>query len=135
MSKAEKVEISIEDAKAPVLEALDVPALFNKMAEIKKAKTKLDLQEASIKSQLQIAAEAVGADSLLWTPVEGKDPFRATVVAATPPGKKTDEDLLKTNMGKIGKLDAALIKKIFDKSQKDTKGRSSYVTVKVPDLS
>ena len=78
--------------------------------------------------KIQAALETVKADSVDYN--SGKLQWRATLVKGEP-SKALNEDKLKENLMKVGKLDAKLIAAIMAASQDDVPAKKPYVLVTV----
>ena len=131
--KPEKVIINYTDA--PILEELDFPDLVKDFRKYhvkeKAAETEASgwkKKKQSIGESIQTAVETANADTVLYN--SGRKEYKATVVKDDNDSTKTDEDLLRENLMKIGKLDARLVARIFAESQVPAP-RKGYVLVTV----
>ena len=136
MSRSETEKVIIDFKTQPILADLDFPALLRdhhenhkKQQSAEKDAAKWKLKKQRIDEEIQNAIEVVSADSVVYAARGGKT-WKATLVKGEP-GSKTDEDLLKTNLMKLGKLDAGMIEVIFKASQVPVEARKSYVLVTV----
>ena len=131
----EKEKVIVDYDDTPILADLEVDALLEEfyehhtkeqeaLAESKKWKAKKDI----VGSSIQAAIEVVAADSV--TMLSGSKQWKATIVKFEP-GTQTDEDKLRGNLMKIGKLDAVTVAKIFAASQVPAAARKPYVRVTV----
>ena|SRR3990167_7893420 len=135
MSKQQEEKVIIPFEREPILADLGFPDLVKEFHRLH-----LEEKDAEIKAQnwrnkrlavsgeIQAAIETVHADSVDYD--SGRRQFRATLVKGDP-SKKLNEDRLRENLMKLGKLDAALLKKIFDASQDDVPAKKPYVLVTV----
>ena len=136
MSRSETEKVIIDFKTEPILADLDFPALLRdyrekhlKEKEAEAVVAKWKSKKQVVGEEIQNAIEVVNADSVTYTGRGGKN-WKATLVKGEP-GTKTSEDLLKTNLMKLGKLDAGMIEVIFKASQVPVEARKSYVLVTV----
>ena len=122
MSKTQTVRTEITFEDAPVLAELDFPALVKSYRKIHLKEKEAELEAARFKAQktpigeeIQEALKVAGADTVTME-ISGKE-FRTSLVKGDENATKTNEDKLRENMMKMGKLDAVLVAKIFEKSQ------------------
>ena len=135
MSKPEKEKRIVNFENAPILADLEFPELvkeFHKFNSSEKEATaeaeKWKKKKQIIGVDIQTAIETAEADTVVYE--TSKRVYRATLIKGEP-GSKTDEDKLKLNLMKIGKLDAGIIAKIFAASQVPTEAKKSYILLTV----
>ena len=127
--KKEKIIVAYEEI--PLLEELDFVTLlkdrqrYSKQEQVYKAKK--DLTSASMRE----AIELIKADAVTYVDARGK--WTTTLVTGEP-GTQTDEQKLKDAMYRIGKLDAAVVAKIFAAAQIPVKPRDPHIRVTGPTL-
>ena len=120
----------------PILADLELPDLLKEFRKYhvkeKDAKTEMESWQSkkrTVGEGIRTAIEAADADIVLYT--SGKKEYRATLVKSEGL-TATDEDRLRENMMKIGKLDAELVAKIFKFSQTPVE-RKPYILLTVKD--
>ncbi len=133
MSKTQREKVIVNFNEHPILEELGFKDLVKRFksyqeeeAEKTKAVAKINVKRKIIGAEIQAAIEAVKADSVDLT--SGEFTYRATLIKGEAT-TETDEDKLKMNLMRMGKLDAATIEKIFKVSQVDVPAKASYVLV------
>ncbi len=137
MSKAEKEKVVVDMDDEPLLEDLGLPDLLKEYRRLHleeknfetKAKTFTE-KKKPFGDAIQEAIKSVKAD-VVQADIDGSR-WQATLVKGDDDATKTDEDKLKENLMKLGKLDAALIAKIFKASQVPAV-RKGYILVTVKD--
>ena len=137
MSKPIKEKIVIAFENEPLLADMDFENLVLKFDRLHCKEREYSQQVAHWKElkdttglDIRAAIEAVNADTVTAT-FDGKE-FRTTLVKGEP-GSKTDEDKLRENMLKIGKLDADTVSRIFKLSQVPTEAKKPYIRVTTKD--
>ena len=137
MSKPEKSKVTVTFGEDPVLEDLDLPGLLKeyKANIIKETfhKEKMEyyaIKRSDIKDGIKTIIETVHADTVLYTDSMGGE-WKSTLVQ---PGTSPilDENLLRSNMMRLGKLPAPVVAAIFEKSTVPGKPKAAYVKVTVP---
>ncbi len=127
MAKNESdTKVIVKYTDVPILEDLEFPGLIK---DLKKQSWKVyeaSLMVKSIRTDIQTAVEAVKADTVVY-----KD-WSSTVVRPQP-GRRLDMDRLKTNLMKIGKLDAAQVAAIFEASMVPKAMRVPYLLITAPE--
>ena len=133
MSKTQKEKTIVTLEQVPVLEELgfkDLAKKFDKIhveeKEAEKEVARINLKRKAVGIELQAAIEAVQVDSVEF--ISGKFKYRTTLVKSEP-GEKLDESKLRTNLMKMGKLDAGMVAAIINASQTPTEARAAYVLV------
>ena len=131
MSKPEKEKVIVDCAANDLLGDLNVPELIRtfhkhwekeRAADAEAAKHKKDKDKVG--ENLIAAIDAVQADTVTYT---GRKYIYRTTVIRGEPGEKLDEDKLRENLMKIGKLDAEILSRIWKLSQTPTDPRKSYI--------
>lgn len=131
MSKTEKEKIVIDCAKDDLLADLEVPEMlrtytkhYEKEQAAKAEAAKHKALKDEVGERLLNAIDAVAADTVVYT-------GRKTIIQATAvrgePGTAVDEDKLRENLMKIGKLDAETISMIFAFSEVPVPAKKSSI--------
>ena|SRR3990167_8409710 len=133
MSKAQQEKIIKNFADEPLLADLNFTELTKEFYKLHVKQKDSEVEAAAYKKKkesigidLATAVGAVGADTVTYS--HGKKEYRATVIPDDDDVTKTSEDNLRENLMKIGKLDAAVIERIFKASQVPAP-RKGYVRV------
>ena len=131
MSKAETTgKVIVEFANEPLLEDLQLPELLKEYKHFVDKKDEYAKKATAVSATIKTIVETVKADTVLYTDARGGE-WRSTLVRPEA-GTKTDLDLLRDGMMKIGKLDAVTVAKIFAKAEVPTEPRESYVRITLP---
>lgn len=118
MSTEERKIVKYEEDR----DFFDAVDLVQRMTDYKKAKEKAEAAESARKEaagELQKIIDAYGCDTVQY------GEWSASIVRGTP-GEKLNLDLLRTNLMKVGKLDAELIQCIFEASMEPTDPKETY---------
>ena len=118
----EKIRVDYS-VKRQLLDLLGFPELLKDWKEQKQAAIEAVAQEAVTRAAIAAVVKAAGADTVIFTDESGKT-WNSTYVPESA-GKKLNKKKLTKNLGTMGKLDAATIKKIMAASHDDT-SRMSY---------
>lgn len=118
-----KIIIQFEDE--PLLAELELPELIKEYKRSFTKEVEYAYKTLSIRDSLKTVVETVKADTVVY-----RD-WKSTIVRPTQ-GKHLDMDDLRTNMMKMGKLDAVQVAKILAASLKDNKPPVPYVRISAP---
>lgn len=129
--KAEIAKVVIQYEKEPLLEDLNFPGLVKifrryqlKEARSNAASARWKDRKDRIGLDIQAVVGEVKADTV---EMESQRSIWRTTVVKGQPSTKTNEDRLKDNLMKLGKLDAKVIETIFAASQDPVAAPKSYV--------
>lgn len=134
MSKQASDKIIVTVEQNPLLLELDLPELLKEYKKFADQmgfhKTKMDfydVKRTAVKASIGVIIDTVHADSVVYVDPEGVN-WKSTMVRpeAAP---VLDEDKLRVNMMKIGKLPAPVVQEIFKLSTVPGKPKASYVKV------
>lgn len=129
MSKPQSERKIVKYEEEPLLAELEIPELLEERQQYADKEKIFKAKKDSVSAGILSAVEAVNADTVLYTDKKGE----WSIVRVEPePSKTLDEDLLRENLMKIGKLDAAVIAKIFGKSTVLGETKKPYVRVYPP---
>jgi hypothetical protein len=123
MSTPEKIVKTIEDE--PLLEELNLPDLFKEYKRYAWKENEYTLRKNTIKEAILEITREVKADTIV------ANDWKASYVLPTP-GKTLNPDLLRTNIMRICKLDAATVAKIFTMSETPKKASAAHVRITGP---
>jgi hypothetical protein len=133
MSKPQAEKVIKDVSENPLLVDLEVPELTRlyaryraKEAMFEKLAKKWEAKKKSVGVNLQVAANAVGADAVTFA--SQRFIWQASVVKGEP-SKKLNSDKLRENLMKLHKLDAKTVQSLFDASSDDVPAKASYVIV------
>lgn len=135
MSKPEKKKVTINVADSPILEELDVPSLLKQYhsthlehLDASAKANKFETKKKTINASLQVAMAQVGADIVVY---KGKEKTWQGTLVSGEPGVKLNEDKLRENLMKMGRLDAKTVTEIFAASEDPVPARASFVRVTI----
>lgn len=123
-------KVIIEYDNEPLLEELGFADLIKKRQRHSIRAKFYETEKDRLSAELVDIIDSIDADSVLYT--DSKGGKWTTNLTRGEKGSKLDLDKLKENLGKLGKLDAVLIAKIFEKSMVETAKKADYVTVYAP---
>lgn len=127
MSKTERIAINYSDSD--VLPDLNFVELLKERQKYAAKESEYKSRKDGISKTLIGVIDFTGADSVLYEDSKGK----WTVSVVRPEAsEKTNEDKLRENMMKIGKLDAETVALIFKRSQDKVPAREPYLAVYPP---
>ena len=122
MSSEEKTKIEFEVEKTPILQELDAVTLMKEAAKYGVKEKFYKKKKDEKRGELAEILKSIHADRITFK--DDKDRTWITDYYAGGPGEKLDQDLLKTNLMKIGKLPAPVVEKIFKASMVPTESES-----------
>ena len=118
----EKIRVDYS-TKKQLLDLLGFPELLKDWKEQRTAAVSAIAQESVTRAAIAAVVKAAGADTVIYVDDDGKIWLSTYVPEST--GKKLNKKKLTKNLGTMGKLDAATIKRIMLASFDDT-SRMSY---------